>query len=418
MKFECAFTDYSALPEESQRRVDEDGIMHARGVVARSGIQLYRAKELGLNDRAPDSIVRIYRSSTSLAKLAPTFEDKAITLGHPSPTKYPAGVTSDNWAELAHGHMNHVAMQGPLMYADLHIGRKSTVDDVKAKQAELSNSYRAFLDMTPGKSEEGEDYDGVQEPVRGNHCALIIRDGNTNLKARGGEVCRILDHTTEDGETKMSKRIVILMDAAGKASGHDLEEPVATLVENLEGERKRLMQLASDATAAHTTEITNLKTAHEKALGDLRVQVVTPAQLHALVADRAAVLNDCAALCPAVKPTNDMTTDALRRAMLTDLVGRSATAKAISDAIIVGGIKDDTAADSIHKAFDAAKVMVAKSIADGVEMDTKTSKGLCPRKPINDDSDISTNDSDKSEVKPVGRAAYVQNLTRPQKAKK
>jgi uncharacterized protein len=411
LSHELTFTDYAVIPAETQRRVDDDGILHARGVVARAGVQLYRARELGLSDRAPDSIVRVYRSPAALAAAAKSFEDKAITLGHPSPAKYPQGVTADNWAELAHGHMNHVEVEGPLMYADLHVGRKTTVNDVQSKPAELSNSYRAILEMTPGTSPDGEAFDGTQESMRGNHCAIIIRNADSNTRARGGEVCRVLDHTQEDGETQMSKRIVILMDAAGKPSGHDLEEPMATLAEKLESERLRLTQQIADSTTAAKAATDKLIADHAAELAKLKEQVVTPAKLHELVADRAAVLNDCASLCPSVKPTNEMQTDAIRRAMLTDLVGRSETAKRISDAIIVGGLKDDTSPESIRAALDAAKVTVEKSIADGEELDTKTANGLCPRKPVGEDKP--TNDS-TTESALVGRAAYVRNLTRPE----
>jgi hypothetical protein len=395
--------------------VDLDGIMHARGVVARAGVQLYRAKELGLTDRAPESIVRIYRSPAALAKAAASFEDKAITLGHPSPAKYPLGVTADNWAELSHGHMNHVGMEGPLMQADLHIGRADTIKQIQSKPAELSNSYRAILEMSPGTSADGEAFDGTQEEMLGNHCAIIIRDSNTQMRARGGEVCRVFDHTEENGATIMSKRIVILMDAAGKPSGHDLEEPTASLVESLEAARLGLVKQIADSTSAHDAAIGALKAEHTKAVEVLRGQIVTPAKLHEMVADRASVLNDCTALCPAVKPTNEMSTAAIRRAMLSDLVGRSDTAKRISDAIIgEAGIKDDTSEDSIHKALDAAKVMVEKSIQDGVELDTKTARGLCPRKPVGEGP---TNDSTEAAPKTVGRAAYIHNLTHRGEAK-
>ena len=411
MKHTCVIRDRESLPVKSKRRVDADGILHARGVVARAGVQRYRASELGLEDRDPDSIVKIYRSPATLAAALDSFEDKALTMGHPDPDQYPDGVTADNWDVLAVGHFNHLSMEGRLMYADLHVGKKSAVDSVQTKRAELSNSYRVTLDMSPGVDPEtGEAYDGEQVNMRGNHSAIIIR--TNQMRARGGDVCRVLDH--QKGDQKMAKRIVVVTDSTGKATGHELDADAASLVERILGERDAATRALSDANTAHTKALADATAALNKEITTLKGQVQTPDQIAAMVADRASVITECAAVCPSIKIADSMTTAAIRRAMLGDLIGRSETAKRLADAIIPGGLKDDTEDGKIKIALDSAKVVLAGTIADGERLDTNTSTGLCPRTPVEGKSP--TNDSEnKTAPKPVGRDAFVQNLISPPK---
>ena len=387
----------------SQRKVnDATGVLKAPGVMARAGIQLYRARELGITDVAPDTILKIYRSPETLADAAESFEDCPLTMGHPPISQYPKGVTADNWKELSVGHINRVKVSNGLMRGSLSVSDAEAVEAVQMGTAELSNSYTCKLTMDGGADPSGAPIDGEQTDITGNHCAIIIKDATT--EARGGAICRVLDQ----GET-MGKRIVIVTDAKGKSEGVELEDVAAAIVDRLQDQLATANKLVADAATTHKAALDAVVLEKDKLIADARALILSPAQVLTLVADRASVVNDCAAICPEVKVSDDMTTDAIRRAMLTDLIGKSETAKRVSDAVIPGGLKDETPAATIKTALDAAKVMLAKSVEDGITQDGITSRGLCPREPVGDNSTPANGDKSK----PVGRAAYVANLTHP-----
>jgi hypothetical protein len=79
-----------------KRTFTSEGNLIAPAVLARSGILPYYARELGLTDRSPNALVKVFRSPETLAQSAPTFEAKPITVDHP-----PQGVDATSWRKLA-----------------------------------------------------------------------------------------------------------------------------------------------------------------------------------------------------------------------------------------------------------------------------------------------------------------------------
>ncbi len=167
------------------RTVSEEGYLIVPSNLARTGVQEYRAFELGLDADGidPMKVIRLHRPAEEVfnpASMA-SFENKPVTLGHPDKP-----VTSDNWAELAKGDVRDVRRAGDLMTGKITVKSRSAIDAIEAGTVELSNGYTFKIDMTPGTAPDGQAYDGIQRNIRGNHVALVE-------SARCGSVCRLGD---------------------------------------------------------------------------------------------------------------------------------------------------------------------------------------------------------------------------------
>lgn len=167
------------------RTVTEEGYLIVPSNLARTGVQEYRAFELGLDADGMDpmKVVRLHRPAEEVFNpdSMASFENKPVTLGHPDKP-----VTSDNWAELAKGDVRDVRRAGDLMTGKITVKSRSAIDAIEAGTVELSNGYTFKLDMTPGTAPDGQAYDAIQRNIRGNHVALVE-------SARCGSVCRLGD---------------------------------------------------------------------------------------------------------------------------------------------------------------------------------------------------------------------------------
>jgi hypothetical protein len=170
----------------TSRTVTDEGYLVAPGILARTGVQEYRAWELGLKDGDPMRALRLYRPGSEVfeARSMGSFDGCPITIDHPE-----GGVTRDNWNQLARGDVRGVRREGDFMAATLTIRSKDAIEALQSGKRELSNGYTFTLDMTPGQTPAGEAYDGVQRNIRGNHVALVDA-------ARCGPACRVSDSST------------------------------------------------------------------------------------------------------------------------------------------------------------------------------------------------------------------------------
>ena len=84
------------------------------------------------------------------------------------------------------GEVIEIRRAGDMLSGKVIIKARSAIDAVEAGTVELSNGYSFKLDMTAGRTPDGEGYDGVQRQIRGNHVALVEA-------ARCGSACRLGD---------------------------------------------------------------------------------------------------------------------------------------------------------------------------------------------------------------------------------
>lgn len=126
-----------------------------------------------------------------------SFHGKPFTIGHPPPTQEGEMVTSENWAKLAHGHLDKVCRgtgeHAHCIVADIFI---STEDGKKKIFGEGTEQWK---DVSAGFNCAQEEVDGKFRltKIMGNHVALVP-------VGRAGEQCSIQFSQTKTGETEMA----------------------------------------------------------------------------------------------------------------------------------------------------------------------------------------------------------------------
>lgn len=186
----------------THREWTEQGYLKVPARVSRIGTQQYLAAEIappegqpdpgGLRERAPDSIVTVYRPPDEVfaRESLASFEDVDITVDHPSDF-----VDADNFRRYSVGNVTSPARQeGEYAVADLLIRDAGAIETANTERAEVSAGYNARYDYEPGQAPDGTPYEYVQRNIRVNHVALVDR-------ARAGSGARLYDHQTTGGTT-------------------------------------------------------------------------------------------------------------------------------------------------------------------------------------------------------------------------
>ena len=164
-------------------RTTAAGFLVASPRVARTGIQLYRGRELGRDDL---DIVRVYRSEDEVFKKTSlaTFGNKPVTDDHP-----PVPVTAQNWKDYAKGGLGEdVLRDNQFIRVPMCVMDQGTINKFNDGKAELSVGYTCDIKWGEGVSSEGEKYDAMQTDIAVNHVAIV-------KAARGGPDLRIGDGT-------------------------------------------------------------------------------------------------------------------------------------------------------------------------------------------------------------------------------
>ena len=146
--------------------VTPEGYLRAWASIARTGIQHYTD--------ADGSVRREYRPEEEVASpdsLA-SFAGKAITSEHP-PVLLDAANTKDYQVGFSG---TEVVYDNGFVKAVMTITDQDTIERIMRGDArEVSAGYRVNYDPTPGVTESGEHYDGIQKEIIGNHIAVVRR---------------------------------------------------------------------------------------------------------------------------------------------------------------------------------------------------------------------------------------------------
>ena len=353
----------------SQRTITEEGYLVVPGAVARTGVQDYRAGELGLDAAGADAskVVRLYRPADEVfhPNSLASFAAKPVTINHP-----PEGVNADNWKAKAVGDVHDVAKAGDLMSAKLIIRDKAAIRAVMDGKQQLSNGYSFDLDMTPGTAPDGSAYDGIQRNIRGNHVAIVDC-------ARGGPSLRIADQ--KPGEQPMATKTIVI-----DGISIELETLQASLVEKIVGDAKKNEKAAIDlataaearavaadaALAAEKTASAKIVADHAVAIAELNKQILKPEQIEAMATERAKVVGDAAKLAPELKPEGK-TIAAIRTEVLTEVLAKDSALKPIALAVL-GGAEPAKASDVIVTAAFSAIAAASPAATNAADSQRRT----------------------------------------------
>lgn len=168
----------------THREYTDEGFLKVPGRVARTGIQEYLARELGL-DGDPNRIVRVYRPEDEVFNDSSlgTYDGATVTNDHPKDL-----VTAKNYKAVTVGEVRGAGRRdGDFVVCDLIIKDQKTIDDINAGKCELSAGYTAEYVHGPGTTTDGQDYEYTQRNIIINHQAVVT-------KARAGGIARVFDH--------------------------------------------------------------------------------------------------------------------------------------------------------------------------------------------------------------------------------
>lgn len=146
--------------------VTPEGYLRAWATIARTGIQSYV--------NADGSMRREYRpeEEVSSGESLASFASKVITDEHP-----PELLNSENTAKYQKGFTgSEVVYDNGFVKAVMTVTDKSLISKImRGDVKEVSAGYRVEYDATPGTSPDGEQYDGIQRNISGNHVAVVRR---------------------------------------------------------------------------------------------------------------------------------------------------------------------------------------------------------------------------------------------------
>lgn len=261
------FTDSA---QTGRNKKTQEGYLIATSKVARTGVQLYRAREIGDVAIAAgfdgDDVVRVYRHEDQV------FSDEAmksltrvpVTIDHPTEL-----VDADNWADLAVGEVGDAfKREGDWIVVQPMIKDSAAVLAAKTTHKEISMGYTAEI----VKARDGIDADFEMANIRYNHLAIVPK-GRAGAEARIGDADNwgVAPVTVEDKKMTVELKTVILGDKAVEVKATDADT-VASLLKD----HKTIVD-AKDAEIVGLTA--KLAAAEAKVLSD--------AQLDELVAKRA-----------------------------------------------------------------------------------------------------------------------------------
>jgi hypothetical protein len=170
----------------TKRTLTDAGQMHVPCAFARTGSQLYTAKQLGLVDREPNEVIKVYRDEADVfaEDSMATFKSAPLTIGHPKDSNgAPMPVTAENAKELQVGMLEGMPTRDEdTLTGTLIITNKEAIDALEDGTQELSAGYLCDIEDVDGKF--------YQRNIRANHIAIVD-------KGRAGSSCRISDEVLE-----------------------------------------------------------------------------------------------------------------------------------------------------------------------------------------------------------------------------
>lgn len=233
----------------SHREYTDEGYLRVPARVAKTGIQQYLRKELGL-DGDPNAIVNVYRPEDQVfdEESLSTYSLADVTYLHPNKL-----VNAESYKSVVAGVVATPGRRdGDFVVADLLIKDAETIKKIESGVAEVSAGYTATYDQEEGVAPCGTPYQYVQRGIKINHVAIVPL-------ARAGRQARIFDNKPK-GKT-MHK---VTLDSGRSVEIQD--DAVAQLVtDSVERLQKQVSEANSQLQAkqavvdAQAEEITKLK---------------------------------------------------------------------------------------------------------------------------------------------------------------
>lgn len=348
-------TDSITIDDAAVKETRE-GFLTASARVARVGTQRYLARELGplFADRDPNSVVVVHRPESSVfdKNSVRSFSAIDLTLDHPSEP-----VDSRNWKQHAVGSTGESALRdGEYLALPLILKDADAIDAWRNGKRELSVGYSCDIIAQDGIAEDGTPYEAVQTNIVANHLAIVG-------KARGGPSLKFGDHQPNGGPRVATKTITI------DGLPFEVNDAAEAVINKQASQIKSLTDAAAEAATAAGVAAATIATKDGEIAAlnaKLKDAEVTPEKLAAMVASRAAVVDQARAIMGDSASFDDKSEAEIKKAAVVHKLGDAAAAldeNGINGAFLV--IAKDSAIDPIAKAMPhLANVSDAASAAE------------------------------------------------------
>lgn len=370
----------------STRKVLANGFLRVDAVLARSGIQLYTAGELGLTDRKATDVVRVWRPAAEVFKpeSLETFAMVPLTNDHPAD-----GVSLKNARDLVIGWTGETPVRdGDLMKSAIIISDQKGIEDLEAGKVELSNGYDCDFDWTPGvvpagERDSGQAFDGKMIDIEGNHVALV-------KAGRCGEDCRILDARQPlndcasetpcscQGDEAMADKALTkkMIDGVGLVEATDEAFAVIDSITKARDALQVKLDEATGAAAAKDTAHAAALTAKDEEIATLKAAALDDAALDARVNARAKLVGDAKRIGGEDLTTDGLTDLEIQKAAVTAHMGDEEKVKGWTDGQFTGAFAYLSTLDALPGAGDREQGEPAPSgLRDALRPDNKQPVG-------------------------------------------
>lgn len=262
--------------DASGMRLTNDGFLVAEANVARTGIQLYSAGELGI-DGDQSRIMKVYRSPEEVfaADAMASYAHRPVTVDHPS-----VMVDATNWKDHAKGQTgDEVLRDGDFVRVPLMLMDAQAIVDWQDGKRELSMGYSMELEIVDGETPDGEKYDAVQRNLRMNHLALVSR-------ARGGSALKLGDNNLEVSNMSEVKLQTVTVDGLSVQTTDAGAQAISKLQTEVADAQKQLVDAGKTHEGELATKDAELAKKDAK-IDELNGKVLSNADIDKRVNDRA-----------------------------------------------------------------------------------------------------------------------------------
>lgn len=182
----------------SSRQYLDNGFLCVTGKAARTGVYEYLACELGLNDRNPMDVVRVYRPEEEVFKDSSLESYKNVDVTNDHPSEF---VDSKTYKKTSVGHVISAERDGDFVNVDIIVKDADSIKDIESGKTQLSPGYSAVYIQDSGVAPCGTSYEFKQTSIDVNHLAIVSR-------GRGGNQVRLNDKQTINPEKTMKKVVL------------------------------------------------------------------------------------------------------------------------------------------------------------------------------------------------------------------
>ncbi len=306
--------------DASGARITRDGYLVAEAAVARVGIQLYSAGELGM-DGDPSAVVRVYRPPEEVfaADAMASYAHRPVTVDHPGDL-----IDAANWKDHAKGQTgDEVLRDGEFVRVPLMLMDKEAIEDWREGKRELSMGYTMDLQVADGKTPDGEKYDAIQTNLRMNHLALVSR-------ARGGSKLKLGDFKSEDSSMSDVKLTTVTVDGLSVETTDAGAQAISKLTTELADARKT--EVKATETHAAKLKVKDTEAAGKDAeIDTLKKAALSDEDLDKLVKDRGDLIATAKQI--ADKDYAGMPAEDIRKAAVAAVLGQDAVEDKSNDYI-------------------------------------------------------------------------------------